>query len=237
MASERRRRPADGMRWRRGRPSFDGRAGGIGRGPRRSSTGWLGSTAWRHDLSWPELVLFALHTWYVLLVKLLSGTACRGPPPPFDGADLARAATVARRLALCFQAAVFTDSRHRSVVRHAVQLVWRACRRTWNGPRATRPGASPATIRGKSSPRPAGGGDLLKPLYESLFPPPSALLAGRILHARLARRTRCSTRSAISASSARRCSIRLAIRHVSAGRLARWRVGVGQDRTTSAGPP
>ncbi len=124
-----------------------------------------------HDPARPEVVLFALQTWYVLLVKLVVGhaiAATRGRKSP---AEEAATGDVQEVIASLMQGDVFSAL--------AVTDPWAGEPFDWIVPawseplgQAARAAAAriadydPAAIVAFA----AAGGDLLKPLYESLFP-------------------------------------------------------------------
>jgi hypothetical protein len=124
-----------------------------------------------HDPARPEIVLFAVHTWYVLLVKLLAGhalAAVRGRDSPAVTASGGDACASIGRL---MQGGVFAEL--------AATDPWPGGPFDWfvgawsnDLDQAAREAAGriasydPAEIIACA----AGGGDLLKPLYEALFP-------------------------------------------------------------------
>jgi hypothetical protein len=124
-----------------------------------------------HDPARPEVVLFALQSWYVFVVKLLVGhvlAAARGNASPAEEAAVGDARSVITALmdGAFFAALGVTDPWA------GEPFDWFA--RTWTDDleQAARAAATciaeydPAALIDYAS----GGSDLLKPLYESLFP-------------------------------------------------------------------
>ncbi len=124
-----------------------------------------------YDPSRSEIVLFALQTWYVLLVKLLAGhvvAAVRGRPSPAAEAakDDARAVIGPLMQGGVFAALAATDPWP------GEPFGW--CTRAWSESLEQATAEAARRIAGydpsETAACAATGRDLLKPLYESLFP-------------------------------------------------------------------
>ena len=124
-----------------------------------------------HDPSRPEVVLFALHTWYVLLVKLLVGhvvAAVRGQPSTAVEVGRGNVQSAVRSL---MEGSVFADLAVTDPWA-GEPFDWFSCSWSRELDRAVTEAAAriaeydPAATTSYA----AAGGDLLKPLYESLFP-------------------------------------------------------------------
>ncbi|MGO9114387.1 MAG: N-6 DNA methylase [Thermoguttaceae bacterium] len=127
-----------------------------------------------HDLARPEIVLFASQSWYVLLVKLLLGhvvAAARGRKSPLAGNDPGRTVHVRTLIESIESGELFAGL--------GITDPWCGEPFGWTVS-AWSPALEWAIIRANAGiirydpmvivAHAADGGDLLKPLYESLFP-------------------------------------------------------------------
>ena len=127
-----------------------------------------------YDPAQPQIVLFALQSWYILVVKLLAGqivAAARGRKSPLDGEHAGRIGHAGPLVEAIESGALFaalgvTDPWCGGPFGWMVSAWSPALERAvaWAAARIAR--YDPPAIIAHA----AGGGDLLKPLYESLFP-------------------------------------------------------------------
>ena len=124
-----------------------------------------------HDPARPEVMLFALQSWYVLLVKLLVGhalAAMRGRKSPAEEAVTGDVQEVVVSLMQggSFSALAVTDPWAGEPFDWIVQAWSESLAQAASAAAVRIAGYDPAEIVAFA----AAGGDLLKPLYESLFP-------------------------------------------------------------------